>query len=140
MRNKLSIFLGIGIVVAVIATMGFYLMNAGSLDLFEIVIIPLVLVLAIVAAWVALKRGKEIKAGFNPDDELSKMAGWKAGYHAYLASIWVAVGMMWLNIFLTETFNTPEFTPGIFIGAIVILPGLVFLGLAIYFKGKGNVE
>jgi len=96
--------------------------------------------LALASIIIMIMRSKDIKAGNAPDDELSKKAGWKAGYYAYLSTVWVAVGVMWLNIFLTEAFGVEDFSMGQVIGAIVVLPGVVFVSLAMYFKGSGKVE
>lgn len=140
MADFKSALIGFGVVAAVLLTLAFWAGNAGSLEFGETVVMAGVLALAGAAAFVVLKRGREIRAGFNPDDELSKKAGWKAGYYAYLASVWTAVGVMWLNILVTETYGFPDFSMGQVIAAIVIIPGIVFLALALLFRSRGKVE
>jgi hypothetical protein len=140
MADFKSVAVGFGVILAVLVTLALWMGNAGSFELGEIFVTAGVLAIAAAATYVVLKRRKDIKDGFSPDDELTKKAGWKAGYFAYIASVWTAVGMMWLNIFLTEAFGFPEFSTGQFVAAIVLIPGFVFLALALYFRGKGNVE
>lgn len=138
--NRLAVVLGFGIVAAVIATLGIWLLNIETIGFSDLVIIFTVLALALGATWIMLQRARDIRAGFKPEDEMSKKAAHKAGYYAYISSVWTAVGMMWLNIFLTEEFGFPDFSTSFFVGAVVIIPGLVFIGLTLWFRKKGNVE
>ena len=71
----------------------------GGLELF---ILVLIIVLAVVVFVNALKRDRDIKAGLPVDDELSTRIKYKAGYYAYLASMY-----MWLFIFLLKD-NFPD--------------------------------
>ena len=66
----------------------------GGLELF---ILILIIVLGVVVFVNALKRDKDIKAGLPVDDELSTRIKYKAGYYAYLTSMY-----MWLFIFLLK--------------------------------------
>ena len=50
MKDKLGIVLGAGIVVAVLATLMFYILNAGNIELSEIFPIFIVIILVIIAA------------------------------------------------------------------------------------------
>ena len=71
----------------------------GGLELF---ILILIVVLGVVVFVNALKRDRDIKAGLPVDDELSTRIKYKAGYYAYLASMY-----MWLFIFLLKD-NFPD--------------------------------
>jgi hypothetical protein len=71
----------------------------GRLELF---ILILIISLGIVAIINALKRDREIKAGIPVDDELSTRIKYKAGYYAYLTSMY-----MWMFIFLLKD-NFPD--------------------------------
>ena len=66
----------------------------GGLELF---ILILIVVLGVVVFVNALKRDRDIKAGLPVDDELSTRIKYKAGYYAYLTSMY-----MWLFIFLLK--------------------------------------
>jgi hypothetical protein len=68
----------------------------------ELFILILIVVLGVVVFLNALKRDRDIKAGLPVDDELSTHIKYKAGYYAYLASMY-----MWLFIFLLKD-NFPD--------------------------------
>ncbi len=95
------------------------------------------LVLAAGATFIVWKRIKATKQGFAIEDELSKAQGFKAGYFAYLISVWVAVGCLWFNVF-AENSGLTELTAGQVVGAVVLIPGMVFLALAIYMNYGKN--
>lgn len=71
----------------------------GKLELF---ILILIISLGIVAIINALKRDRDNKAGIPVEDELSTRIKYKAGYYAYLISMY-----MWLFIFLLKD-NFPD--------------------------------
>ena len=71
----------------------------GGLDLF---ILILIIILGIVVLVNALRKERDIKAGLPVDDELSTRIKYKAGYYAYLTSMY-----MWLFIFLLKD-NFPD--------------------------------
>ena len=60
-----------------------------------LLIIALIIIGGVIAFITAYKREKEEKEGLATDDELSNRIKYKAGYYAYLASLY-----MWLFIFL----------------------------------------
>jgi len=77
--------------------LGFIVLVRGTellkgLDLF---IFALIIILGVVAFANAFKRNKEVSEGFTIEDELSRLLKYKAGYQAYMASMY-----MWLFIFL----------------------------------------
>jgi hypothetical protein len=71
----------------------------GGLELF---ILILIIILGIVAFVNALKRDRDIKAGMPVEDELSTRIKYKAGYYAFLTSMY-----MWMFIFLLKD-NFPD--------------------------------
>ena len=71
----------------------------GGLELF---ILILIIILGIVVLVNALRKERDIKAGLPVDDELSTRIKYKAGYYAYLTSMY-----MWLFIFLLKD-NFPD--------------------------------
>ena len=68
----------------------------------ELFILILIIILGIVVFVNALRRDRDIKAGLPVDDELSTRIKYKAGYYAYLTSMY-----MWLFIFLLKD-NFPD--------------------------------
>ena len=61
----------------------------------DAVIFALILISGIYAFVVHMKRHNDAKQGLPPDDELSNQIKYKAGYYAFLSSMYV-----WLFIFL----------------------------------------
>lgn len=68
----------------------------------ELFILILIIILGIVVFVNALRKERDIKAGLPVDDELSTRIKYKAGYYAYLTSMY-----MWLFIFLLKD-NFPD--------------------------------
>ena len=139
LKDKVSIGVMAGVVVLVAVTV-FIFGAYASLGLEDYALFAAIVVILGLTVKVMWQRTRDVRKGIPPEDELSKRAGWKAGYHAYLSTVWVAVGMMWLNIFLTEMFGFPEMKTSYFVGAMILIPGIIFLALALRFRSKGNVE
>jgi hypothetical protein len=68
----------------------------------ELFILILIIILGVVVFINALRKERDIKAGLPIDDELSTRIKYKAGYYAYLTSMY-----MWLFIFLLKD-NFPD--------------------------------
>lgn len=68
----------------------------------ELFILILIIILGIVVLVNAMKKERDLKAGLPADDELSMRIKYKAGYYAYLTSMY-----MWLFIFLLKD-NFPD--------------------------------
>lgn len=79
------------------AIWGFIIIEKGT-DLFKglsLVIFILIIIGGVVAFFTALKKDKDEKEGLPLEDEMSNQIKYKAGYYAYMASLY-----MWLFIFL----------------------------------------
>ena len=61
----------------------------------HLLIIGLIIISAIYAFVTHLKKHKDVQSGFPAEDEMSTRIKYQAGYHAFIASIY-----MWLLIFL----------------------------------------
>lgn len=139
MKDKLGLALGIGIAIAALLGLLFFLKNSGKLDAIEYVYFMLILLILAGTSIILWKKAKDIKAGLPVGDELAKKTTWKAGYYSYLFSVWVAVSLLWYNILVPERFGVPELTVEQVIGIIVLLPGAFFIVLAMYLNKKGDV-
>lgn len=62
---------------------------------YDLIIFIFIIVFGVIALVSALKKDKDEKEGIPIEDELSNQIKYKAGYYAYLASLY-----MWLFIFL----------------------------------------
>jgi len=133
MKDKLGIILGIGIAVAVVVTLIFYILNAGNIELSEIFPIFIVLILIVSAFYILWDRIKNIKKGFPAQDERLKLTNYKACSYGFIASIWSAVGAP----LISGIFFDYEL-PGNYVTAIVVLfGGLTFMISYIYLAWKG---
>jgi len=69
----------------------FIVLEKGT-DLFkglELFIFILIIIIGVVAFIIAYKKAKEEKDGLPADDELSTLIKYKAGYYAYMASMYM---------------------------------------------------
>ena len=66
---------------------------------FQLIIIALIIFAAIYAFVVHWKQHKDVQSGFPAEDEMSALIKYKAGYYAFLASLY-----MWLFIFMFKDF------------------------------------
>ena len=82
---------------------------------------------------------KNLRAGLPSEDERAKKLNWKAGAYSYFATIWIAVGIMWYNIF-AENLDLYILNVGQVIAAIILLSALCFFIFNFYFMRKGDVE
>ena len=132
-RNVLiTVCLGLGIVVAVLSTLAFYLLGASGngFDLSEFGFSGLILIIVLGTAVIFLWRLKDVRKGLPVKDELSQRVERKAGYYAFLVAIWTAVGAGW--------FSEPlGLAPGQATGIVVLVSGVVFIGLYLLFSKRG---
>ena len=141
MKDKsVSIILGFGIAMAVLVGMLFFIAKSGKLEFIEYVYFLVILVVLAFSFFILWKKSKDIKAGLPVSDELATKTGWKAGYYAYIFTVWLAVGLLWYNIIIPERFGVSALTVEHVIGLIVLIPGAVFFGLFTYFSKKGDVQ
>jgi len=122
MKDKTVIYVGIGLVIMVILTLAFYVLNTATITLNEIFPITIALVLVIFALYVFWDRMKNIRKGLPVKDERIMNISYKAGYYGFMAAIWTAVGP---NVVISILFNL-ELTASHLTGIIVMVSGLVF--------------
>jgi len=132
--QKLVIILGIGITALVIVTFAYYILGNPTIDLFEILSIPIILIIIVTSTYVILDRYKNIKKGLPAQDERLKLAGYKAGYMGFISAIWSAVGYNMTNIILFDQ----EPRGGLVVAAVVLISGIVFILSYFYFSRKGE--
>ena len=134
MKDKLGIILGIGIAVAVLTTLYFYIKSAGDITIDEIVSIGIVFILVFSAMYILWDRIKNINKGLPAQDERLKITNYKACSYGFIASIWSAVGAP----LISGIFFDYEL-PGNYVTAIVVLcGGLAFMISFFILSWKGN--
>ena len=136
MKNKMEIFVGIGIAVCVITTLAFYLLNAGDIDIKEIGLSIIVIILVIFASYILYDRLKNLKKGLPSKDERLILINYKAGFYGFIAAIWSAVfGPLFIEILFDYEL------PGSRVSALVVLvSGFVFVASYLYLSRKGDVK
>jgi hypothetical protein len=134
MKYKLEIVLGIGIAALVLVTLGFYILNAGDIDLSEFFPILIAIILVVSSMYILWDRIKNMREGFPAHDERLKLTNYKASSYGFIASIWSAVGAPLLSGILFD-----YELPGHYVTAIVVLcGGLTFMISYFYLALKGK--
>jgi len=133
MKEKNMIILGIGVIVLVISTLSFYLIKDDAIDLFDIIAIPMLIVIIIFASYTLYDKIKNYKAGLPSKDERLENAAYKSGYYGFIAAIWSAVG---INLIYNLMFDK-DIRGGLVVAGVVLISGAVFAFSYIYFSRKG---
>jgi hypothetical protein len=134
MKDKIGISVGIGIAALVIVTMLFYILNAGEIDLREILSIIIVFILVFSAAYILWDRIKNIEKGLPAQDERLKITNYKACSYGFVASIWTAVGAP----LISEIFFDYELPGNYVTAAVVLIGGLAFMISFFILSRKGD--
>lgn len=134
MKNKWMTFVGIGIAALFIFTLYLYLMAKDSIELFDVITVPIVLLLVLSVIYLMWDRIKNMNAGLPVEDERVKNMSYRAGYYAFIVAIWSAIGSNMLSIFLYDK----DLRGGLVVAAVVISSGVVFMGYYLYSMHKGR--
>ena len=134
MKDKIGIILGIGIALAVIVTLYFYVRNAGNLGLNDILQIGIVLILVVSAMYILWDRIKNIKKGLPAQDERLKITNYKACYYGFIASIWSAVGAPLISGILFDY----ELSGHLVTAIVVLCGGVAFMASYFYLARRGS--
>ena len=132
--QKIVIMLGIGITTLVVFTFAYYILADPSIELFDIISIPIILIIILISSYVIYDRAKNIKKGLPAQDERLKLAAYKAGYYGFIAAIWSAIGSNMLSIFISDQ----DLRGGLVVAAVVLVSGSVFMLSYFYFSRKGE--
>ncbi len=140
MKEKMAVLTMAGVIVAVAVTMVLYASAAAgnSFDLSELLMVVIVVIILAAAIWVVKDRLGNLRKGLPAKDERQVGVSYKAGYYAWIASIWSSIGMMWTGIFLEEEFGMPELTANYVVAGVVLISSLVFFGMYFYLGRKGD--
>ena len=132
--QKLVILMGIGITALVVGTFAYYILANPTIELFDLISIPIILIIILTSSYVIYDRAKNIKKGLPAQDERLKIAAYKAGYYGFIAAIWSAVGSNMLSIILFDE----ELRGGLVTAAAVLISGITFMLAYYYFSRKGE--
>ncbi|MCX6799203.1 MAG: hypothetical protein NTW59_03855 [Candidatus Diapherotrites archaeon] len=139
MGKRLNLFMRVFVLALVMAVPSlFFSLQASALWL--VAAVAIAMAVGLVAVVAATEKVKSIKTGLPLEDELSRKATWKAGYYAFLTGLWLAIGIMAANMFAIEVFKLPEIEFRYAFEALIVVPAVVFIVLALCFKRKGKLE
>jgi len=139
MNDRFKIFLGLAVVTAVIATVLLWLGNV-EFNLIFLAPLGIIAIIVVLAVWVLWKKSASIKSGLPVEDELSKKIMHKAGYYAFLASIYIALFVGIFEDDIAKFFGLPVLEVHHATGIIISLSGISFLAAYFYLNKKVNVE
>jgi len=134
MKEKMTMVLGIGVTTLVVFTFAFYILANPGVDLFDIISIPIILIIVLSSTYLIYDKWKNIKAGLPTKDERLTNAAQKAGYYGFIAAIWSAVGSNMGSIIL----NDESLSGNYVVAAVVLISGIVFMASYFYFSRKGD--
>jgi hypothetical protein len=134
MKEKMTIALGIAITTLVVSTFSYYILTDSSTELFDLISIPVILILILTSSYIIYDKIKNIKAGLPTKDERLKQAAYKAGYYGFIAAIWGAL----LTNFGYNILYDEDLRGGLVVAAVVLISGIVFMVSYLYFSRKGN--
>ncbi len=137
--DKFKVLIGAIVAAAVLVTAAMWILLSGKESLADLLIPTIAVLLAVISMKFVWDRAKSIKAGLPAEDELSKRAAQKAGYYAFIAGIWTAVGTMFASAFVEREYGI-VLQAHHYTAPVVLVPGIVFVLLALYFRDRGRVE
>ena len=135
--NKIVVSAGIGILV--LLGVIFYILGSENIDVLDLGLIILPIILVIGVLFILKDRISNVRAGLPVEDERAKKLGWKAGAYSYFATIWLAVGSLWYNIF-ADNYGFPMLNIEGVIAVIVLGSGIIWMLLFFIFTRTGDVE
>jgi len=138
-KDRTVIIAGFVVSALVLATLVLWVTNMGRINLFESLNILIILFLVISATWLLVDRTRNMRAGLPAKDEMTVKLMHKAGYYAYLASIYIALALMWYSDSLEES-GGAGLNAGQVGGAIILLSAIVLMGSYFYLSHKGAAE
>lgn len=98
MKNQVILIFTTLVLIGLIV--GGYIVADKGYELFkglDLLIFVLIVIFGVIAIYLAFKKFREKKAGLTIEDELSMQLKYKAGYYAFISSMY-----MWLFIFLLK--------------------------------------
>lgn len=139
MGARFNLFVRVFVLALLIAAASLFFSWSGS-SVWLIVSVAIAMAIGLVAIVAASEKVTSMKTGLPLEDELSRRATWKAGYYAFLTGLWLAIGIMFAGMLATEVFKLPEIEFRYAFEAMIVLPGIVFIVLAMRFKKEGKLE
>lgn len=139
MGERLNLFIRVFALALIMAASSLFF-SLQEKSIWLITSVAIAMAIALVAIVAASEKVTSMKTGLPLEDELSKKATWKAGYYAFITGLWLAIGIMFANLIATELLRLPEIEFRYAFEALVVVPAISFVVLALWFKKKGNID
>ncbi|MDD5172077.1 MAG: hypothetical protein PHF60_03515 [Candidatus ainarchaeum sp.] len=139
MGNRLNLFTRVFVLALLMAGFSLFFSMPGS-SVWLVASVAIAMAVALVAVVAASEKVTSMKTGLPLEDEFSRKATWKAGYYAFVTGLWLAIGIMFANLVVVEFFKLPGLEFRYAFEALIVVPGLTFIVLAMWFKKKGNID
>jgi len=139
MSKRLNLFVRVFVLALLMAGFSLFFAIPGN-SLWLVASVAIAMAVALVAIVAASEKVTSMKTGLPLEDELSRKATWKAGYYAFLTGLWLAIGIMAADFFMVEAFNLQQLEFRYAFEAMIVVPSLTFVALAVWFKKKGNLD
>ena len=134
MKDRIGIALGLLVTILVLISLVAYVAFAGTIEYTELAPAAIAMALVAFSAYIIWDRARNISRGLPVKDERLENINHKAGYYAFIAAIWGAVGAPLLSTILFGH----ELEGSQVAGVVVIASGLVFATAYLYLARKGN--
>jgi len=139
MEKRLNLFIRV-FALALIMAAGSLYFSLGEKSVWLIASVAIAMAIALVAIVAASERVTSMKTGLPLEDEFTRKATYKAGYYAFVTGLWLAIGIMAANMFAVEVLKLPDIEFRYAFEALIVLPALTFVALALWFKKKGKAD
>ncbi len=139
MGKRLNLFTRVFVLALLMAGVPLFFSMPGN-SVWLVASVAIAMAVALVAIVAASEKVTSMKTGLPLEDEFSRKATWKAGYYAFVTGLWLAIGIMAANLAMGELFKLPDLEFRYAFEAMIVVPGLTFVVLALWFKKKGNVD
>ncbi|HVQ01773.1 MAG TPA: hypothetical protein VMT57_09710 [Candidatus Thermoplasmatota archaeon] len=134
MKGKIGIVIGLFVIIAVLATIVVYLLNAGTLILTELASVAIIMILVGFAAYVLWDRARNLRKGLPVKDERMIIISYRAGYYGFIAAIYSAVGAP----VIYDILYGKELPGDLTTAAVVLISAFVFFVSYLYLAQKGK--
>ena len=134
MNTKLKIILVAALILGVTITMGLYLKSAWPPNGAELMSTGIALVVVLVGIGVVASMLHSVKTSQPLEDEMTKRLAHKAGYYAWMATIYIALAVGW---FIDDV---PDMMPRHGATATMLLSVVTYFIILGVLKIRGNTE
>ena len=139
MDKRLNLFIRVFVLALLIAGFALFFTLPGN-PVWLIGSVAIAMAIALIAIIAASERVTSMKTGLPLEDEFSRKVTWKAGYYAFVTGLWLGIGIMVANMSAMEFLKLPEIEFRYAFEAMIIVPGLTFVVLAMWFRRQGNLD